>query len=272
MPNANATVSISYGEAPQDGGDVYGSISIDLDPVANQGTSFSVGETAFLRVISHGFSLSSTYNLLSSYGTPIRVSAGIPYPVSEDVTFAYAFEAGLKYLPVPGTMAWEWQGRTPVTGVQSVTEQERAFLRSAVPIVAVARVTYETLGDRWAITSDIEGPIVVVAIREGKTASTTVTFGEADLTLEMGPYAWEVVVKNNATGNPEPGVTIDIDGIGVFVSDDNGRAFVGVLPAGTYQVRLTRDSPELIPSSIDSIDNEQFVIPAVRPNTQEDVI
>lgn len=270
---ATANLTIQFGDPASVVAE--GSISIDIDPDANTDTNFYVGGTAFLRVISNGFFNSVSYDMLLSYGSIEKVLSGIPYAITEDVTFTYSTTANLKYLPV-GQMTWEWIGNTPPGSVQGIVES--GTLKAPEPIVAIARVSYETLGDRWALTSDIEGPVIVVALREGKTASTTVTFVDQELSVEFGPFPWEVIVKNNATGNPEPGVTVDIDGVGVFVTDGNGRAFIGILPAGKYNVTLTKTDPEnpgiplIIPSPIDSIDNDSFTIPSSNPGTPEETI
>jgi len=270
MTSTNLTVNFISPEdiepEPEDG---YGNISLDLDPDANEDTNFQVGDTAFLRVICSGFRNSETYEMLRSAGTLARSATDVRYLVEETITFPYTTSQSLKYMP-DGNVEWEWIGNAPVASVSLQVDENSAKLVATQRIVAVANVTYYTLGDRWALSYDEEGQVVVVALRENKTVSVTVGFGIDEIDDEIGPFSWQILTKNNATGQPEPNINIDIQGVGSFITDSNGRVFVGVLSSGTYDCVLTGD--DIISSPEDAIDNDSFTIPSTRPNDEDNVL
>ena len=267
-PASNVTIQFSApsgGGDPNDPGGVSGlALSLELDSDYNASvygqskSSFAPGETAYLRLTPGG----GAYTMACSAGTVGRAASNVPYTVEDDLTFANEKSASLSADPL-NTVAWEWLGRsggTPLFNGRSVSV--------ASPVTAVLHCEYTASGDRLRLTvtsADMGGrdelPVVVSVVRDGETASVTVTFS-TNIDEDGGdtdPVPVDIEVKSYCDDSVIAGATVYINGVSVGTTNANGMVYAGILTPGVeYALRVTH--PDFISSDTDVLSNDRFII------------
>lgn len=233
-------------------------ISVVLDDEANQGkTSFEKGDTVFLQVF-----YNNEYEYESSGGTLKRTKTKVPTEIEDDfITFAKVSTGYLSY-PPSGGVSYSWTGNS---GGSPVFDEMEVTLSD--PVVAVLKCEYVTFSDRFSLTFNESGAVVVVFISNGgQKSSRTVHFG----TDEVEPVPYNIKVTDYCSGSSLDTVNVEITTGGEPIegeilvgglTDDSGEVYLGALiPGRRYDLSMSKSG--YLSSSSDKLNNDYFVVPS----------
>lgn len=251
--SVTSNLTINFGEETVE---EAGFISIELDDETNGGnTVFDIGGTAYLLVYCN-----DEYEYEGSGGTLKKEDTDIPLEiVDEYITFARADSGQLAYIP-HGSVSYEWVGNdagNPIFSGREIILSESS--------VAVLRCSYTAYGDRFSLTLDEEGIVVVVATSGDDQASLLVNF-ETE-TADPVPYNINVSDYCSDDDLPDVEVTITTDGspmegevLAGGTTDENGEVYLGMLiPGRQYNLFMTCSG--YLDSDVDILNNDYFVVP-----------
>jgi len=243
-------------------------ITIELDDSANLSANNEVRsdfapdgvDKAFLRVIvdNRDFEYEIKHN-----GTKItKEGTNIAIEHTETLKFYDEATQELAYKPIVSKdpYVYTFIGAQPKNenGKLLVPTFDGKTVRFPESVVASIEVTYKYSADRWGLTSQYSGDILVVAIqdRNGEIAKDTedVTFtAEAGETQE-----YTLVVKDFCDDAEIAGATVYLNGALVGTTGNDGTIFLGELFIGQeYFLRVTKTG--YINSDEDTLLNDSFI-------------
>lgn len=261
-----SSVTITY--VATTGEEAGSDLSLELDSARNQEvygvsskTTFAPGEVAYLKLLTTS---NEPYTIECSYGSARRQASDIPYPITENLTFANETEATLAHLPM-GSVTWDWIGNN--AGEPLFTNREVIIVE---PDVAVLHCEYDTLGDRLRLlvshlqmlVSGYDEISVVVFVSQGSnSASVTVTYK----TEEGGggePVPVDLEVADFCDQNTLlEGVLVYVDGVEKGQTNQNGRLYIGDYVPGSEHT-LTMTKTDYRDSDSDPLANDLFTVPS----------
>jgi len=247
MVEADRTLLTRFGDESTDNQE----ISIELDEAANSGVSdFTPGDTAFLRV--HRFP-SNAYQGFTNANSLSKVGTNVVYPVvSEEIIFTHSDQETLDYYPRSGVTI-EWIGKDP--GV-NITFDGKKVIPSSLIEAGVMKATYETLGDRWAITANFAGKALAVMVMGDIHTSMSIVFGGD----ASEPVDYNLEVIDYCTGDLLAGATVELDGVNIGPTNNLGIIYLGLLEPGS-QHTLKIIKAGYLDSDVDNIKNDSFTVP-----------
>lgn len=226
-------------------------IELELDDELNEDkTQFAPGEVAFFRVKRYP---KNKYDVQSSAGSTQRTAVDTYQAVTdEQVEFCYETEQDLDDRPDSPVSA-EWVGRNP----GSVPLIDGKTIIFNVPVVAIMRVDYNYLYDRWRLYNVTHnGDVLIVARMGEKKACLTVDFGGGVSVVEE----YELLVKDYCTDLPVAHATVFLDGSEIGRTNGRGIINLGDLIRGsTHTVRVVKSG--YIPTDEDALRNDEFTVP-----------
>jgi len=173
--------------------------------------------------------------------------------VSETLTFTETDEATLSKYPEGNLTSSEWQLTDP--GNVSISLNQKTVKLNQT-VFGILNVTYKTKIWLWRMVYEgEEAEIPVLLSQYGKNTSCTVKYSGIE-TEEPGLYNIKII--DHCTKEAVQGAAFTFQGKS-FVTDKDGKAFVGELGKGYYKIgKIIKEG--YIDSDIDPLSNEDFEI------------
>jgi len=171
--------------------------------------------------------------------------------------------------PINSILKYSWWGQWGEPGPLKYMQNVVSLLKKWFGVI---KITYDSPEYTFTLDNvkepvgydtknDPGHPVLIVAEYGGKKTATTVLFylSEEEVEEEEDPTPWYFKVVNNCTKEPVgAGAVITFKG-DEYVTDADGRAFVGKLAKGTHAIDLIQKE-DFLDSTEDFIQNEEFEI------------